>query len=44
MVPGVIAAGLPADRDVAGAALTLVGAGRQLAAVLVGVAVEALGG
>ena len=44
MVSEVIPAGLPADRDVAGTALALVGAGHQLAAVLVGVAVEALGG
>jgi len=44
VVSEVIPAGLPAGRDVAGAALALVGAGQQLAAVLVGVAVEALGG
>jgi len=44
MVSEVIPTGLPADRDVAGTALAFVGAGHQLAAVLVGVAVEALGG
>ena len=43
VVSEVIPAGLPAGRDVAGAALALVGAGRQLSAVLVGVTVEALG-